>query len=127
MLVLAGEDEPVPAPVFKGAGDFDTGVFRYTFLIGYTPCQEIFDIGSAISYQRNVDDPMWTRKEYEDSLRDLAIVSLRNQLGASSGALEYLRSVTVEMARGRRGDRAGDRHEALPSSGRPGTVGGARW
>jgi hypothetical protein len=61
-----------------------------------TPSQEILDVGSAISYQRDVADPMWTRKVDEDSARDLAIVALRNHLGASSGALEYLRS--VEMA-----------------------------
>ncbi|HEV2810764.1 MAG TPA: hypothetical protein VGV93_10260 [Acidimicrobiales bacterium] len=85
--------EGAPGATFKGIGDFGAGEMTYTLFFGDTVVGDRLQLANGDAYTKGTGEDVWSRS----SAGSDATTSFRNDLVASTDALEYLRSVTDEV------------------------------
>ncbi len=85
--------EGAPGATFKGIGDFAAGETTYTLFFGDTVVGERMELANGDAYTRGAGVDVWSLS----SAGSDATTRFRNDLVASTDALEYLRSVADEV------------------------------
>ena len=83
----------VPGGTFKGIGDFAAGEMTYTLFLGDTVVGERLQLANGDAYTKGTGEDVWSLS----SAGSDATTPFRNDLVASTDALEYLRSVADEV------------------------------
>ncbi len=91
--IMQYPEEGRPGATFKGIGDFDAEEVSYTLFLEGKPSLQRQEFGRVISYTGGDDE--WYKSEQTPGAS--AAVSVRNNLVASTQALEYLRSIADEV------------------------------